>query len=325
MIKIYTKRGDFGETDLFGGMRISKDHNRVECYGTMDEVNSNIGLAYSLLKNEDMRSAQRQIQKRLFVMGSELASVNSGDRRLKDRISAADVSYLEEFIDRYQSSVTPRDGFLVPGGTTASAALHVARTVARRFERHLIRLKKEADVSEEILKYANRLSDALFIMAQADEERALIQEIKDKVMGKLKINEMNRTDFSLTLVKKLAEAAEKKASEMGVPIVFAAADAGGNPVLLHRMEASLLASIDIATSKAYTAVALKMPTDELNGYANPGGELYGITTTNNSRIIAFGGGYPVIKDGGVIGGIGVSGGSVEQDMEIAKYALGILK
>jgi ATP:cob(I)alamin adenosyltransferase len=322
MLKVYTKRGDSGETDLYGGTKVSKDDCRVECYGTMDEANSAIGLAYSLAKDGDLKTALRQIQKRLFVMGAELASDENGRTKLRDRISEADVDFLERLIDGYQAEVVPRDGFLIPGGTCASAALHVARTVARRFERRLIRLKEKAPVSGEILKYANRMSDALFIMAQAEEERALIREIKKRVMGKLKVNDC--ADFSLPVIKKLAEAAEQKAADMGVPIVFAAADQGGNLVLLHRMENSLLASIDIAINKAYTSVALKMPTDELYGMAAPGGSLYGITATNDSRIIAFGGGFPVFKDGVAIGAIGVSGGSVEEDMEIAKYALSIL-
>jgi len=326
MVRLYTKRGDSGETDLLGGVRISKDDCRVDCYGTMDEVNANIGLAYSLLKDGDMKSALRQIQTRLFAMGAELACADGESRsRLKDRISDADVNFLEALIDRYQASVIPRDGFLIPGGNAASAALHVARTVARRFERHLIRLNREAPVSGEILKYANRLSDALFILAQAEEERALIQDIKERVMGKLKVNEINCTDFSLPVIKKMTEAAEQKAAEIGVPIVFAAVDRGGNLVLLHRMEDSLLASIDIAINKAYTSVALKMSTDELYKHAVPGGSLYGITTTNDSRIVAFGGGFPVLKDGVIIGGIGVSGGSVEEDMEIARHALRVLE
>ncbi len=324
MGKVYTRRGDFGETDLYGGARISKDHKRVECYGTMDEVNAHIGLAYSLLENADMKIVLRQIQKRLFVIGAELASDENGLNQLKERITDADVVFLEKTIDRYQANVTPRDGFLIPGGTIASAALHVSRTAARRFERLLVGLKKEEAVREEVVQYANRLSDTLFIMAQAEEERVLIQEIKRKVMDKLKMNGISCLDFSLTIIKRIAEAAERKAAEMGVPIVFAVVDAGGNLILLHRMEDSLLASIDIAANKAYTALSLKMPTNELSGPANPGGSLYGITTTNSSRIVSFGGGYPVFKDGAVIGGIGVSGGTVEQDMEIARHALSIL-
>lgn len=324
MLKVYTKKGDFGETDLYGGTRVSKGDCRVDCYGTMDEVNANIGLAYSLLKDEDMKAALRQVQKRLFVMGAELASDDNGRSKLKDRISDADAGFLEEFIDRYQAMVIPRDGFLIPGGDTASAALHVARTVARRFERHLIRMKTEVPVSDEIIRYANRMSDALFILAQAEEERALIREIKERVMGKLKVNEVNCDYFSLPVMKRMAEAAEQKALETGVPVVFAAADAGGNLALLHRMENALIASIDIAANKAYTSVAVKMSTDQLYELAVPGGSLYGITTSNNSRIIAFGGGYPVLKDGAVIGGIGVSGGTVEQDMVIAQYALSLL-
>lgn len=321
MIKVYTKRGDSGETDLFGGSRISKDNCRVECYGTLDEANSSIGFAYSLIEDYEIKRILRKIQDKLFVMGAELASDENGLKNLKEKIIDADIAFLEGVIDKYQEIVTPRNGFIIPGGTTASAALHVARTVVRRLERLLVRYGKEMSVGENVAKYSNRLSDTLFILAQAEEEQVLIREIKDKVMIRLGIKRKRDSDFSLSMIKKLAEAAEKKALEIGVPIVFAAVDSGGNLALLHRMNDSLLASIDIAVNKAYTALALKIPTDELNQMANPGGKLYGITTTNNSRIIAFGGGYPVEKDGIVIGGIGVSGGSVEQDMEIAKYAL----
>jgi len=326
MVKVYTKRGDFGETDLYGGTRISKDDERVACYGTLDEVNSSIGLAYSLLKDDELRIVLRQIQLRLFVMGAELASDENGSSKLKDRISFRDITFLEETIDRYQEEVIPRTGFIVPGGTASSAALHVARTVARRLERQLVGLKRERYISDEVLKFANRLSDTLFVMAQADEEKALITEIKEKVLNRLGIKmSKKQMDLSLADCRKMAEAAEKKALEIGIPVVFAAVDAGGNLLLLHRMDDSLLASIDIAADKAYTALALKMPTDQLNFAANPGGALYGITTTNRSRIIAFGGGYPVVNGKMFLGGIGVSGGTVEQDMEIARFALNSLE
>ncbi|MDS1002338.1 heme-binding protein [Clostridium sporogenes] len=108
---------------------------------------------------------------------------------------------------------------------------------------------------------------------------------------------------------------------MNVPVVFTAVDAGGNLMLLHRMENAFITSIDIATNKAFTALALKIPTNEVTPNIQPGASLYGLQLSNNCRIATFGGGFPIVVDGEIIGAVGVSGGTVEEDMEIAKYAL----
>ncbi|EJP6472290.1 heme-binding protein [Clostridium botulinum] len=135
----------------------------------------------------------------------------------------------------------------------------------------------------------------------------------------MKVNTIKQ--ISLESVKKMAEAAEKKASEMNVPVVFTAVDAGGNLMLLHRMENAFITSLDIATNKAFTALALKIPTNEVTPNIQPGASLYGLQLSNNCRIATFGGGFPIVVDGEIVGAVGVSGGTVEEDMEIAKYAL----
>ncbi|MBI5518585.1 MAG: heme-binding protein [Desulfovibrio sp.] len=115
-----------------------------------------------------------------------------------------------------------------------------------------------------------------------------------------------------------------KAAEIGVPMVVAVVDAGGNLIAQHRQDDSLLASIDLALNKAYSAVAVRMPTQELGLLAQPGGALYGINTDNGGRLVSFGGGLPVLRDGVLLGGIGVSGGSVEQDVACAEAGLAAL-
>lgn len=132
-------------------------------------------------------------------------------------------------------------------------------------------------------------------------------------------------NIGLNAALELIEAARKKAEQIGVPMVIAVLDAGGNPVALQRMDEALLASINIALNKAYTAVALKMPTHELTKAAQPGGPLFGIHTTDGCRIVIFGGGFPLKKGDEIAGGIGVSGGSVEQDMACAMAALECFK
>jgi len=128
---------------------------------------------------------------------------------------------------------------------------------------------------------------------------------------------------SITLehAKKVAEAAEERANQIGVPMVIAILDTSGNPVLLYRMQEALLVSIDVAINKAFTAVANKVATHELTPLLQPGAVLYGLQNTNNNRIVTFGGGYLLMGDDEIIGAIGVSGGAVAEDMDVAEYAL----
>jgi uncharacterized protein GlcG (DUF336 family) len=127
--------------------------------------------------------------------------------------------------------------------------------------------------------------------------------------------------MGLDTALELIAAARKKAESIGVPMVIVVVDAGGNPIAFQRMDDALLASISIAANKAYTAVAVKIPTHELAGAAQPGGPLFGINTTDGGRIVIFGGGFPLKRGDVIVGGIGVSGGSVEEDMACATAAL----
>ncbi|WP_432666508.1 cob(I)yrinic acid a,c-diamide adenosyltransferase [Wukongibacter baidiensis] len=324
MGKVYTKTGDKGETGLFGGSRISKDDLRVDCYGTVDEVISIIGVAYSIIDNMEIKEILRYIQKKLFSIGAELASDEKGYGLLKDKVAEEDVTYLENLIDKYLEKVGPQKSFIIPGKTTTSATLHVARTTVRRAERKITKLAKEASISNSLIKYINRLSDVLFILARVEEEKTFMDEVKGRVMERLKMIS-NKNILTLGLAKKMARAAEEKANSIGVSIVYSIADLGGNLILLHKMEDALLASTDISINKAYTSVALKMPTDKVADLVQPGSELYGIQWTNNNRIVTFGGGYPLKASDKIIGGIGVSGGTVEQDMEIALHSLRVFE
>ena len=128
------------------------------------------------------------------------------------------------------------------------------------------------------------------------------------------------TKMTLSAAKKTIEAVEKKAQEMGVKAVTAISDAGGNPIAVESMDDAFIASYDIAVNKAFTVVSLKMPTKNLASLAAPGGSLYGIQFTNNGKIIIFGGGEPLTnKDGVILGGLGVSGGTAEQDTLLGEY------
>lgn len=333
MPNVYTRGGDKGETGLFGSSRTPKDNIRVDAYGTMDEANSAIGLAYSLCEDEEIRKILNHIQRRIFVLGAELASDEKGRSMLKDKITQEDIDYMEQILDHYLEIIGPQKEFVIPGANPVSSALHLARTVVRRGERLIVKYRREnEECRPELVRFANRLSDMLFVLARAEEFSGIVKTIVCKVKERINAleskdlyEEQNNHSFSmLTLSKKMGSAARVKAEEMNVPIVFSVVDIGGNLVYFERMEESLLASIDISVNKAFTANALKLSTDKAATVVKEANSLYGLQWTNNGRMVVFGGGYPLKYKGQIIGGIGVSGGSVEEDMAIAEAALAVL-
>ncbi len=179
-MKIYTKRGDQGETDLLGGGRVSKDCARVEAYGAVDELNACLGQCAADLTHDDLREMIQDIQSSLFDLGGYLASPDT-ERREKVSIPQPedpDVERLEARIDLLEGELEPLKRFILPGGTRAAAALHLARTVCRRAERREITLHRLEPLSAAALRYLNRLSDLLFVMARVENRRAGIADIE---------------------------------------------------------------------------------------------------------------------------------------------------
>ena len=171
---LYTRRGDAGETDLLGGPRVSKDHLRVEAYGAVDELNAAVGAARAASVHEDLRDIAREIQERLFEVGGTLAAPDP-QRRAKSgvpELDAQQVDSVERHIDRLEQEVEPLRRFVLPGGTAAAAAFHVARTACRRAERRCVALHGREPLDAVLLGYLNRLSDLLFVMARVENHRA---------------------------------------------------------------------------------------------------------------------------------------------------------
>lgn len=166
-MRIYTKTGDDGTTGLLGAQRVSKDSPRVEAYGSVDELNAHLGLAIVHLQaHERFRQILQQVQSDLFVIGAELA-VPVGKRPVIKPISEQQVLELERCIDEIDESLEPLRHFILPGGSIASATLHVARTVCRRAERRVVSLFHVEPGNPHIITYLNRLGDLLFVMARA--------------------------------------------------------------------------------------------------------------------------------------------------------------
>jgi cob(I)alamin adenosyltransferase len=175
--RIYTKTGDEGMTGLGGGQRVPKDSRRVVTYGTVDELNSLIGVALAGGLCERLAAELPVIQNELFDLGSDLCWPSDDPRRARiPTVEARHVDKLEGLIDEFNDSVGPLTNFLLPGGSPGAAQLHVARTVCRRAEREAVRLGRDEAIGEFVLAYLNRLSDALFVMARFENQQRGIPE-----------------------------------------------------------------------------------------------------------------------------------------------------
>ena len=165
-MKIYTKTGDKGDTSLFGGQRVPKDALRIEAYGTVDELNSVLGIVRADNKDGEIDEILDRIQNELFDLGADLATPRSATSKQIKRIEARDSLYLEKKIDQLESHLKPLKSFILPGGSAVAARLHFARTVCRRAERTVVRLSRNEDIGDGIIVFLNRLSDLLFVLAR---------------------------------------------------------------------------------------------------------------------------------------------------------------
>jgi cob(I)alamin adenosyltransferase len=166
-MKIYTGFGDKGNTRLFGGEVVTKDHLRIEVYGTLDELNSVLGMVISTIKNNLINDLLTRIQNDLFRISSILATPDEESRKKLDQaFKPDDIRFLENQIDIFDDQLEPLQNFILPGGTPGAAQMHLARTVCRRAERHLITLMKQEQIDSDIAVYMNRLSDLLFVAAR---------------------------------------------------------------------------------------------------------------------------------------------------------------
>jgi corrinoid adenosyltransferase len=316
---VYTRFGDAGQTRLLGRAVVSKDHPRVAVYGTLDEASSALGLARATTRYDDVVDLVLNLQGELTQVMSLLATPPGLDPPVPP-LTATQIKRLEGQIDCFEAEILATGFFVRPGGSQASAALHLARTIVRRAEREMVGLSRAESVDPLLLQYLNRLSDLLYVMARVDEQR----EIRRLVVSAMQSGAPAQAGGALNLAgcDRMIEAGIRRAQEIGVPMVLAVVDSGGNLLELRRMDNALLVSTSLAPRKAYTAVALRMPTSKLAELAQPGAPLFGIDVST-PELTLVGGGLPVTDVGGgvVVGAVGVSGGSVEQDTDVAQAML----
>lgn len=324
--RIYTRGGDTGETSLLAGGRVAKDDPRVNVYGTLDEATSAMGMARAATSNDDICANIITLQGELIDVMAEVAA-RPGDQPTKFKIpqvQPVQVERLEHKLDHYLEEQFPQTGFVRPGVSLAAGALDLARSTIRRAERFLVSLNRTEPVNPVLIKYVNRLSDLLYVMARVDEQR----EIERIVTQSLKTphldnEEVKKMALALKDCDRMVEAGIKRATEIGVPMVLAVVNDSGNPIEIRRMDDALEVSVTLAPHKAYTAATVRMPTHELAELSQPGQPLYGIDA-NIPKLTLVGGGLPLKINNKLVGAVGVSGGSVEQDIDVAQAMVAVL-
>ena len=343
-LKFYTGQGDKGLTALTPSSQVSKADERVAAIGGMEEIVSALGAVKAATTCPIFRGKLERIQKTLRTLSQGLRDPRSG----KFVFSAEEIGFLESDMDQMLTRVTPADlADTLPGGNPQSAMLDVAHTTTRRAERDLIAMDRRYAVPQTFKQYVNRLSDYLLVAARysdylfekAEAEKpaepvapvaptpaapapvppsaadALVAEVLAR-LGGAKV-------MDLGMAKQVIAAVEEQAKAQGKHAVIAVSNAEGNPIAVHVMDGAFLVSYEVAVKKAYTAVAVKMSTMDLSALCQPGGTFYGLQALD--KVITFGGGIPLYRDGVIVGGLGVSGGTGEEDHALAEYGAAVFQ
>ena len=174
-MKIYTKTGDDGKTSLFDNSRVWKSNERIMSYGSIDELNSSLGIALSLELDNEIKDILIRIQNDLFIVGSDLANPDMSDRKI--RTNEEMIIFLEQKIDLLEPQLKPLTSFILPGRTLLASILHLSRTISRRAETHVVALSRKEEINKDAAIYLNRLSDLLFILARSINHRKKISDI----------------------------------------------------------------------------------------------------------------------------------------------------
>ncbi len=174
-MKIYTKTGDEGKTSLFDNSRVWKSDQRIMSYGSVDELNSSLGIALSLELDPEIKDILIKLQNDLFIVGSDLANPNIFDKKI--RTTTEMITFLEQKIDLLEPQLEPLTSFILPGGTLLASILHLSRTISRRAETHVIALSQIEEINKNAAIYLNRLSDLMFILARTVNQRNNISDI----------------------------------------------------------------------------------------------------------------------------------------------------
>lgn len=347
MNEITTKNGDGGMTELVGKKNVPKSDLRIQLLGDLDELTSYVGLVKSKINEEMIVSVLEQVQYDLQVVMAGVAEPNT----MKHRLNESRLQHLEEEMTRVSELVKLPDGFVLSGKNTLSAELDVTRAVARRAERSLAGVTVKFGTDRIAKKYLNRLSDYFYLLARYAESvdldnkmpamgsdqntsASVIQSsptvdldtaVVHEVIKRLSEHVVLPSKLNLDTAKILIEKVEAYAKEQNLNAVIAVCGADGNPIAVHVMDNAFLVSFDVAIKKAYTSASVKMSTMELSKLIQPGATFQGLDKLQGDKMVFFGGGVPLMRNGVMLGALGVSGGTGEEDDAIAQYGVKVFE
>ena len=298
LIKSFIEKSDFDEniilnTDINASLEKS-------IFNHIDEAINLIKKLDKFIDNQDFSNILKELSKKFLL--------------IKDKKNVSfETKNIENCILKYSNTLSLNDEYKIPEENEEVLIAYLLYIIIKKIQRRFTMLSKNREIKLELMNYINKSRDFSHIVYKSLQEKVMIKYVVELISEKLSSTENN---LSLEKARKIIRAGEKKAKEMNIAAVFAVVNAEGNLIIEERMDNAILVSIDVAYKKAYTAAALKLNTEDLTALVQPGAMFYGLQS--DSKYIVFGGGMLLKVDGKIVGAVGVSGGSAQEDMEIAK-------
>lgn len=298
LIKSFIEKSDFDEniilnTDINASLEKS-------IFNHIDEAINLIKKLDKFIDNQDFSNILKELSKKFLL--------------IKDKKNVSfETKNIENCILKYSNTLSLNDEYKIPEENEEVLIAYLLYIIIKKIQRRFTMLSKNREIKLELMNYINKSRDFSHIVYKSLQEKIMIKYVVELISEKLSSTENN---LSLEKARKIIRAGEKKAKEMNLPAVFAIVNSEGNLIIEERMDNAILVSIDVAYKKAYTAAALKLNTEDLTALVQPGAMFYGLQS--DPKYIVFGGGMLLKVDGKIVGAVGVSGGSAQEDMEIAK-------
>lgn len=300
LIKSFIEKSDFDEniilnTDINASLEKS-------IFNHIDEAINLIKKLDKFIDNQDFSNILKELSKKFLL--------------IKDKKNVSfETKNIENCILKYSNTLSLNDEYKIPEENEEVLVAYLLYIIIKKIQRRFTMLSKNKEINLELMNYINKSRDFSHIVYKSLQEKIMIKYVVELISEKLSSIDIDN-NLSLEKARKIIRAGEKKAKEMNLPAVFAIVNSEGNLIIEERMDNAILVSIDVAYKKAYTAAALKLNTEDLTALVQPGAMFYGLQS--DPKYIVFGGGMLLKVDGKIIGAVGVSGGSAQEDMEIAR-------
>ena len=300
LIKSFIEKSDFDEniilnTDINASLEKS-------IFNHIDEAINLIKKLDKFIDNQDFSNILKELSKKFLL--------------IKDKKNISfETKNIENCILKYSNTLSLNDEYKIPEENEEVLIAYLLYIIIKKIQRRFTMLSKNREIKLELMNYINKSRDFSHIVYKSLQEKIMIKYVVELISEKLSSIDIDN-NLSLEKAKKIIRAGEKKAKEMNLPAVFAIVNSEGNLIIEERMDNAILVSIDVAYKKAYTAAALKLNTEDLTALVQPGAMFYGLQS--DPKYIVFGGGMLLKVDGKIVGAVGVSGGSAQEDMEIAR-------